>query len=226
LYRCCNLFLVKESRLNMTLLNPLKTEEESLPGHISLVLILVFWICFAVFFALYLPEPYASLVGFLPGLAGVGVLLWNGFSPRDCYLSAKRPSRAGGLLLALLTLFMLPVAWSGLESGGWAGLNFWQLVVFAPASGIAQELYFRSALLPALETVFSRRLALLGSSAMFALFHLGMLRVAPVWAVGSALGLTFIVGLGWGWQVQRDRTVLWAMAHHALLQMILRLFAW
>jgi membrane protease YdiL (CAAX protease family) len=210
----------------MTLLRLMKAEDKNLQGHISLVLILVIWICFTVLFALYLPEPYASLVGFLPGLAGVGVLLWSGFSPRDCYLSLKYPSRAGGLMLVLLTLSMLPVAWSSLEAGGWAGLNAWQLLVFAPASGIAQELYFRSALLPALETVFSRRLALLGSSALFALFHLGMLRVAPIWAVGSALGLTFFVGLGWGWQVQRDRTVLWAMAHHALLQMILRLFAW
>lgn len=210
----------------MTLLSLLIAEGKSLPRQITLVPILVFWLCFTVLFALYLPEPYASLLAFFPGIAGVGVLLWSGLSPRDCYLTLKIPSRAGALLLTLLTLAMLPVAWSGLVAGGWAGLDGWQLLVFAPASGIAQELYFRSSLLPALERVFNRRQALLGSSALFALFHIGMLRVAPIWAVSSALGLTFIIGLGWGWQVQRDRSVLWAMAHHALLQMILRLFAW
>lgn len=210
----------------MTFLAHLNLGSKHLSQRITLVLILVLWLVYTLLFVLYLPEPFASLLGFLPGLLGVGMLVRAGYSTGECYLSLRRPSRAGVLLLTLLTLAMLPVALTGLQAVGWANLDWMQLLVFAPASGIAQELYFRAALLPALKKVFSRRLALLTSSGLFALFHLGMLRVAPFWAVLSALGLTFGVGFGWGWQVHRDHTVLWAMVHHALLQMILRLFAW
>jgi hypothetical protein len=96
-----------------------------------------------------------------------------------------------------------------------------------PASGIAQVLYFRSALLPALERGLGQRDWALGISAlMFSLFHAGMFTVAPVGAALAGLGVTFAVGIGWGWQVQQDRTVVWAMLHHSILQMILRLFVW
>jgi membrane protease YdiL (CAAX protease family) len=130
-------------------------------------------------------------------------------------------------MLVALFLPMVPVVISGFLQAGWAGWDWHQALLYAPASGVSQELYFRAALLPALERLLVRpRHALLVSSLMFSLFHAGMFTVAPPGAAVSALLVTFLAGLGWGWQVQRDRTVIWAMLHHALLQLILRLFAW
>ena len=130
-------------------------------------------------------------------------------------------------MLMALFIPMIPVILTGLHESGWASWDWVTAFVYAPASGIAQELYFRSALLPTFERALGRRyLALIISSLLFSLFHVGMFKVAPVGAAFSALGVTFVVGLGWGWQVQRDRTVLWAMIHHSLLQIILRMFTW
>jgi hypothetical protein len=30
----------------------------------------------------------------------------------------------------------------------------------------------------------------------------------------------FLCGIGWGWQVRRDRTVVWAMVQHSLIWVI------
>ncbi len=193
----------------------------------ALVVVLGAWLAFSALFVLYLPEPWASLTGFIPGVIGVGGLLLSGATWQACYLQFKRLSREGTLVLAAMFIPMVPVVLVGFDQEGWSGWDWKAALVYAPASGIAQELYFRSALLPALEATFGRRrLALVTSSVLFALFHAGMFTVAPVGAAVSALVVTFVVGMGWGWQVQRDQTVIWAMAHHSILQMILRLFAW
>jgi membrane protease YdiL (CAAX protease family) len=70
------------------------------------------------------------------------------------------------------------------------------------------------------------RLALGLQALIFAVYHIGMFRVAPTGAVISAIFVTFLAGIGWGWQVKRDGTVIWAMIHHTLLQIILKLFVW
>jgi membrane protease YdiL (CAAX protease family) len=36
----------------------------------------------------------------------------------------------------------------------------------------------------------------------------------------AVLLVPFVCGLGWGWQVQRDRTVAWAMLQHSLIWVI------
>ena len=193
----------------------------------AFVLVLLAWLVYSLLFVLYLPEPWASLLGFLPGLLALGALALAGFYCERAYLRIRRPTPAGLAMLAALFLPMIPVVVSGFLQAGWAGWDWRQALLYAPASGVAQELYFRAALLPALEWLLDRpRRALLLSSLMFSLFHAGMFTVAPPAAAVSALLVTFLAGLGWGWQVQRDRTVLWAMLHHALLQLILRLFDW
>ena len=131
-------------------------------------------------------------------------------------------------MYATMLLLMAPVVLTGYQSTSWAGWSWVVMLIYAPASGIAQELYFRSTLLPALMKVFTGRglLALSISSLMFALYHLSMFLVAPAGVAVSAMVVTFLAGMGWGWQVGRDKTVFWAMAHHALLQMVLRVFVW
>ncbi len=189
--------------------------------------VLLMWLAYTLLFALYLQEPWPSILGFLPGVIGLMALLAMGSTLKDCYLRFARISLPGFIVYLGLFLLMIPVIATGLETG-WAGINWLIVLVYAPASGIAQELYFRSALLPLLERIFAgqARFTRIINALLFALFHTGMFLVAPAWVAFSAMLVTFVTGLGWGWQVQRDQTVIWAMLHHSLLQVILRLFVW
>jgi hypothetical protein len=36
----------------------------------------------------------------------------------------------------------------------------------------------------------------------------------------------FLGGLAWGWQVQRDQTVVWAMSAHILILIATSFFSW
>lgn len=193
----------------------------------AVMIVLILWLAYSVMFGLYLSEPWASLLGFLPGLVGIAVLSLAGFTRAACYLDYKMISGWGLFILMILFVPMIPVGWVGYTEAGWSAWDWKTILLYAPASGIAQELYFRSTLLPVLEKSLGRRyLGWIGSSILFSLFHAGMFKVAPIEVAISALVVTFVIGMGWGWQVQRDRTVVWAMLHHSLLQMILRLFAW
>jgi membrane protease YdiL (CAAX protease family) len=91
-------------------------------------------------------------------------------------------------------------------------------LVYAPASAVGQELFFRSALLVALGRVWpgDARLALVGQALAFALWHVRAFRVAPLAPAVGVFVVTFVAGLLWGMQVRRDRTVLYAVLQHAL----------
>lgn len=78
----------------------------------------------------------------------------------------------------------------------WQGWSWRAALVYAPASGISQELFFRAALLPALQMVLQRRagLALLLHAVLFGLWHIGPLFVgAPIWAVIAVMLITRLV---------------------------------
>jgi membrane protease YdiL (CAAX protease family) len=165
-------------------------------------------------------DPQVAFLSVLPGLLGVGILLAAGFSRADCYLQIGPLSRRGFAVLAAVFVFALAAI---LPAGVWQGWSWTAALVYAPASGIAQELFFRGALLPAVEWTLRRRpcLALLVHSALFGLWHIGPLFLgAPAWAVTAIMLVPFISGLGWGWQVRHDRTVLWAMVQHSLIWVI------
>ena len=165
-------------------------------------------------------KPTTVLLGFLPGLLGVGVLLAAGFARADCSLQFRTLSRKGLAVLVAVFVFALAAI---LPAGVWQGWSWVAALVYAPADGIAQELFFRAALLPAVESILKRRprLALIAHSALFGLWHIGPLFLgAPVWAVIAIMVVPFLSGIGWGWQVRHDRTVLWAMVQHSLIWVI------
>lgn len=165
-------------------------------------------------------EAWSAALGFLPGLLGVAVLLTAGWSRQDCFLVARRLSWSGFAVLAAVFVFALSAILPVMEYQGW---SWTAALVLAPAGGIAQELFFRSSLLPALRRVLLGRpgWALVGHSVLFGLWHIGPLFVgAPVWGVLVVMVVPFLAGLGWGWQVTRDRTVLWAMVQHSLIWVI------
>jgi membrane protease YdiL (CAAX protease family) len=180
----------------------------------------------AAWIVIGLAIPYFALNTLFPGpllsytlglaLAGlaVGALLLAGLSPRELGLRLALPSRAGALVLLLMLVF-IPAA---LLAGRAQPLGWLKDLVYAPASALAQELYFRGALLAALAHLprSNARLALVLQALLFALWHVRAFAVATVAQALGVLVLTLLAGLLWGWQVQRDRTILWSALEHTL----------
>lgn len=192
--------------------------------------VLILWGLYVVFYTLDLPAPGDALLELLPGALAVALLLWGGFSPGQLYLRLAPLSQPGARVLAaqflVLAVVVLPVA----LTGGWIGFHPLAFLLFAPLGALAQETFFRAALLPALDAALAprRRLALGLQALLFSLWHVPLAwlaaPVAPLPAVISVAVVTFFAGLGWGWQVRRDRTLVWAFAQHSLFLMVMSLF--
>jgi len=172
------------------------------------------------------PEPRFSILAFIPGTVSLIALFAAGLTRADTNLRLARLSWPGAATLAVVTVLLLPILGSSTSWNGWRWLP---ALVYAPASGIAQELYFRSSLLPVMERAFPGRktVALLVHSVIFVGFHYPTFLALPSIGLGLIVALVlFAAGCGWGWQVQRDRTVVWAMVQHSLFLVLMSMFGW
>jgi hypothetical protein len=170
-------------------------------------------------------ETPAAVLSFVPGVIGIGVLLGAGLSTEDCYLRFQRLSWRGLWVLVAVMAFALAAI---LPVSVWQGWSWRAALIDAPASGVSQELFFRSGLLPAMGLIVKdhRRAALVLHAVLFGLWHIGPLFVgAPIWVVVAVVLVPFLSGLGWAWQVQHDRTVVWAMIQHSAIWVIALQFA-
>lgn len=171
-------------------------------------------------------EPWRSLLAFVPGILSTVALTAAGLTASERYLQVRPISRRGLLALALVFILLLPILGSSI---GWVGWSWTAALIVAPASGIAQELYFRASLLPLLQRTFHDHqiAALLVHAAIFTGFHLRTFAALPALLIGLLVAaVLFSGGCAWGWQVQKDRTVVWAMAQHTLFLMLMSLFDW
>ena len=191
---------------------------------IAVGLVILLWLGYTTLQTLSVLEAVSEtasvLLGFVPGVIGVAILLRAGLSLPDCFLRLERLSRAG--LAVLSAVFVLALA-AVLPIGEWKGWDWHAALVLAPATGVSQELFFRAALLPVLQRVWKRRpaRALVVHSLLFGLWHIAPIFLgAPIWAVVAVILVPFVCGIGWGWQVQRDGTVIWAMLQHSLIWVI------
>lgn len=179
--------------------------------------VLVLWVPYTVYFAVDPGSVPGALLGLAPGVLGVGLLLGAGFGPADCFLRVAPLSRAGGAALAGVGVLLVPIV----AAGRWVGWDWLGVLVLAPLSGVSQELYFRSSLLPALLHVCGHRaaLALALHGVLFTLWHLRTLVLMPPPVAALTCLVLLLAGLGWGWQTLRDQTVVWAMGQHTLFLM-------
>jgi len=191
----------------------------------ALSIALVMALAYTVHDGVQIGEPLFSLASFLPGLLSIGALLAAGVSRDECGLAVRRLSRAGLVVLALTFLLLLPILLSGTATR-WDPLA---ALIYAPASGIAQELFFRAALLPALINAMAghRQRALVLHCLIFVAYHFRTFRsigaVGPSIAVGAVL---FLASLAWGWESQRDRTILWTSIQHSIFLAAMSLHTW
>jgi membrane protease YdiL (CAAX protease family) len=196
---------------------------------LAVVFVILLWLAYTVLQTLsvmgIVDETPAAILSFVPGVIGVGVLLGAGLSTEDCYLRFQRLSWRGLWVLVAVMAFALAAI---LPVSVWQAWSWRAALIYAPASGVSQELFFRSALLPAMGLIVKdrRRAALVLHAVLFGLWHIGPLFVgAPIWAVIAVILVPFLSGLGWAWQVQHDRTVVWAMIQHSAIWVIALQFA-
>jgi membrane protease YdiL (CAAX protease family) len=164
-----------------------------------------------------LSEPLGVLIGLALGAGSVMSLVAGGASLADCHLTLGRLSLRGGLaLLPILALWPFV-----LSTGTYTGPNP-RAALLGALGAIGQELFFRSALLPMLLARTTRRRALILHTLAFGVWHAGALLAAPG-HLGGAFSIILVslgAGYAWAYQTARDRTVVWAMAHHAFLWVI------
>lgn len=181
--------------------------------------VLGLWIPYTVLNALF-PGPLVTYaLGLVLAALALALLHVAGVPLRDCFVRLAPLSRQGALLLLPL-MVVLPAAWLAGRLQPW---NWLYYLVYAPASALAQELYFRAGLLVALRLLLRgrERMALVLQSVLFGLWHLRAFGVVPPAPAAGIVLATFIAGMFWGMQVQRDRTILYAAIQHALFLALL-----
>ena len=189
------------------------------------IIILFLWAVYTTIFTLHPSDAISAIIEFIPGVISIIVLSFAGFSSEQCYLRLATISKQGLFLLTIFTLALIPI----LMTGEWVGWSWLPVLVYATASGISQELFFRSSLLPVVISVFKEKrfMAVFVHSLLFTLWHVPLaFTKAPLPGAIAVTIVTFIGGMIWGWQVQRDRTVYWAMIQHVIYLMIMSLFIW
>jgi hypothetical protein len=196
-----------------------------LPFRLAFWIVLFLWLIYTVLYTIHPSDIAAAVLEFALGVIALGALLAAGFQRRDCFLRYAKLSRKGLAWLALSASFM-PLIW---YTGCWTGWDWMAGLLYAPAGGISQELFFRAALLPLLLRAFKTNplLALALHAFLFSLWHMPkVLLTAPL---GGAIGVslvTFVCGMLWGKQVQKDKTVVWIVVYHSSLLIVNSLFAW
>jgi len=189
------------------------------------VSIFLLWIAYTVIYTVQLNDTLATFLEFLPGVLGIITLYASGFTTQDLYLRKGSLSVKGAILLTAFLFVLVPI----LLTGEWVGWHWLPFLVYAPASGIAQELFFRASLLPLLIKIFRGKTApaVIIQASLFALWHVPLaFSQAPLGGAFAVTVVTFIGGIVWGWQVQHNKTVYWAMAQHIVYLMIMSLFSW
>jgi len=191
----------------------------------AIVTVVLLWIAFTAIQAINLDDPAGTILFFAPGLLGIMILIRAGWRREECYLRLAPLSGAGFLALTAFLPLIAPI----LLSGNWVGLNWVSFLVYAPASAIAQELFFRGTLLPLLLKVLKAKplFVVFVHSLLFAAWHIPLAALtAPLAGAVAVTVVTFFGGMAWGWQVQRDRTLVWAIVQHSLFLMAMSLFEW
>lgn len=192
---------------------------------IPLIIVFLLWVFYTIIYTIQLNDTLAAFLEFVPGILAIITLLVGGYTVHDLYLKPAPISLKGAILLTVFLLALIPV----LLTGDWTGFQFLPFFVYAPASGIAQELFFRSSLLPlALKICKGKNsLAITIQSFLFTLWHVPLaFAQAPLPGAIAVIIVTFIGGIIWGWQVNHDKTVYWAMVQHVIYLMVMSLFLW
>jgi membrane protease YdiL (CAAX protease family) len=200
----------------------------ALPRWLAFVIVLLMGACYTFLDVLQLSELIYAILSFIPGLISFTAISMAKLYPNviQSYLIPRKLSLRGGIALVVVAVCLLPIILSTSIIVGWRWIP---ALVYAPASGIAQELYFRASLLPAMEGLIQKRnVTAIGlQSLIFVAFHLRtFLSIGPNPIIVVVIVVLFVAGFAWGYQVQRDRTIIWAAALHSVFLVVMSMFQW
>jgi membrane protease YdiL (CAAX protease family) len=200
----------------------------ALPRWLAIVIVLLMGAFYTFLDVRQLSEPINTILSFVPGLLSFAAIIFAKMQSNviESYLIPRKLSIHGSIALAVVAVCLLPILLSISSKVGW---HWIPALVYAPASGIAQELYFRASLLPAMEGLIQNKniTAICLQSTVFVAFHLRTfmsIGANPIIAV--VVVVLFVAGIAWGYQVQKDRTIIWAVALHGTFLVIMSMFKW
>lgn len=186
-------------------------------------LILTCYMLFAGLNMLYPVQGWEALLFLLPGVISLYLLLNTGLSREECYVKWQPISILGLLLLILPALGLLAILSWHRPQFAWN----WQMALFnVPVSAIAQELFFRAALLVTLLRIFKLPpvFAIFIQAVLFAAWHLPeFFHLRNPADAGWYSALLILLGISWGVQVIRDRSIVYAIIMHIILLLPIRL---
>jgi membrane protease YdiL (CAAX protease family) len=200
----------------------------AIPRWLAIAIVLLMGAAYTLLDVLQPSEPIYTILSFMPGLLSFTVIILGRLHPNviESYLIPRKLSLRGGIALVVVALCLLPIL---LSPSGKVGWHWIPALVYAPASGIAQELYFRASLLPAMEGLLQKKkFAAIGlHSLVFVAFHLRtFLSIGPNSIMAAVVIVLFVAGFAWGYHAQRDRTTIWAIALHSSFLVIMSMFKW
>ena len=192
----------------------------------ALLAVAVLFVLFTVLEFVQPGEPVYALLSLIIAACGVVSVRAAGLSWHEMRVRFAPLSLVGGALLAAATLLMLPILAS---SSGFVGWRWLPALVYAPLSGIAQEVFFRGTMLPTLERAMPQRqvLSLLMHNVLFVAWHLRTFTLLPSLTAALVVAtVLFLAGTAWALQVRHDGTILWSTAQHSLFLVVMSMFDW
>lgn len=187
---------------------------------LALTAVLLLFIPYTVLNTAY-PGPELSYsLGAVLALGVLALGLAAGLTPQALYLGRPRLSWISAVsLVAMSVLLAGEIAYVWRNGGPSIG----NAVTYGLLSGVAQELFFRSALLGVFTKICRRAgPAIVLQALLFAVWHVGraFLSVSPGLALLAVLGV-FVAGCFWGRQAVRERSFVGCAAQHSLFLIIL-----
>ncbi|RDE16234.1 MAG: hypothetical protein C4K47_01915 [Candidatus Thorarchaeota archaeon] len=140
------------------------------------------------------------------------------------YVTGGNPVK--GLLLGFAAVPVELVLFAGM--GGFAisvGIGMlvgwipWMLI-FAFSNSFMEELIIRGLFLRKYEVLFGPRASLIFTSVVFAAFHAPLLPFLGLVALAAFVFITFVLGLLWGYTIQKTDSIWGAVLSHAIADML------
>lgn len=95
------------------------------------------------------------------------------------------------------------------------------MCVFGFSNGFMEELMIRGLFLKKYDSLFGQRQALLLTSVIFAFFHQAVLQYTDIATFMAFLVVTFLLGLVWGYIMQKSDSIWGAVIAHAIADILL-----
>ncbi|MFW9850119.1 MAG: CPBP family intramembrane glutamic endopeptidase [Candidatus Thorarchaeota archaeon] len=113
---------------------------------------------------------------------------------------------SGGAIVTVTdTAFLIAIPW---------------LLLFALSNALMEELIFRGIFLDKLKQLFGERFALIQTSVIFGLFHVGILQTTGTEIIIVFTIFIMILGLAWGYIVQKSDSIWGAVFTHAIADIL------